>query len=311
MSTSPFVVVGESLVDIVVAQQGEVSEAVGGSPMNVAVGLARLDVRSLLVTRVGDDERGLRVAEHVRASGAELSPSSVVPGSKTSTATARLDHENAARYEFDLTWELAHQELPDTPGLHIGSLGAALAPGREAVLDLVRQANDRDIFVSYDPNIRPAFLGDERRAWLNVVSLAASSQLVKVSDEDLRLLRPDAALDDLARELLAGERTELVIVTRGGEGSTGFGEGYHVSVAAPRVEVVDTVGAGDSFMAATLAILADWALLDRGPGTLAALGDLRVATLLAGAMSAAAITCARRGANPPRRPELPPTWPVS
>ena len=311
MSTSPFVVAGESLVDIVVTPEGARSHEVGGSPMNVAVGLARLDAPSLLVTRIGDDEHGRWVAEHVRSSGAALSESSVVPGSRTSTATARLDHDNAARYDFDLTWELASQQLPDASGLHVGSLGTFLQPGREAVLDLVRQANERDTFVSYDPNIRPAFLVDPRQAWRDVVSLAAASELVKVSDEDLHLLRPGAAVDDLARELLAGDRTELVIVTRGGDGAIGFGEGYDVTVTAPPVQVVDTVGAGDSFMAATLAILADWELLDRGRGTLSALGDRRVRTLLAGAMSAAAVTCSKRGANPPRRSELPPTWPAA
>jgi len=310
VNISPIVVVGESLVDIVVTQDGARSHEVGGSPMNVAVGLSRLDVPSLLVTRIGDDEHGRSVAEHVRSSGARLSSSSVVPGSSTSTATARLDHENAAHYEFDLTWELAAQELPAESALHVGSLGTFLQPGREAVLDLVRQANERDTFVSYDPNIRPAFLKDPQQAWRDVVSLAAASQLVKLSDEDLHLLRPDAPVDKVARELLTGERTELVIVTRGAEGAMGFGEGYDVGVKAPPVQVVDTVGAGDSFMAAALAILADWELLDLGPGTLSALGDLRVRTLLAGAIAAASVTCSRRGANSPTRSELPPIWPA-
>lgn len=311
MSTAPLVVVGESLVDVVVAQDGTESHAVGGSPTNVAVGLARLDVRCLLLTSIGDDEHGRWVAEHVASSGAELSASSVVPGGRTSTATARLDRDNAASYDFDLTWELASQQLPDASALHVGSLGASLQPGREAVHDLVRQAVESDTFVSYDPNVRPAFLVDPGQAWSDVVALAASSRLVKVSDEDLRLLRPGAAVEDLARELLAGEVTELVVLTRGGAGAMAFGEGYDVTVPAPPVRVVDTVGAGDSFMAAALTILMDWELLDRGPGTLSVLAERRVRTLLGGAMSAAGVTCSRRGANPPTRSELPPTWPAS
>ena len=81
MSKLPFVVVGEALVDIVVPQEGETSHAVGGSPMNVAVGLARLDIPSLLITRIGDDEHGRWIADHVRSSGADLAPTSVVAAS--------------------------------------------------------------------------------------------------------------------------------------------------------------------------------------------------------------------------------------
>ncbi|HET6625134.1 MAG TPA: carbohydrate kinase [Nocardioidaceae bacterium] len=308
---APFVVVGESLVDIVVAQDATETHAVGGSPMNVAVGLARLDVPSLLVTQVGDDEHGRWVASHVAESGAVLSGSSVVAGSRTSTATARLDHANAAGYDFDLVWGLPAQQLPEALGLHVGSLGTVLAPGRDAVLDLVDQATARELFVSYDPNVRPAFLTDPAAMWDDVVALAARCRLVKLSDEDLALLRPDEPLEAVAARLLAGAETELVLVTRGDAGAAAFGEGFSVERATPPVTVVDTVGAGDSFMAATLAILADWDLLLPGQGRLAAIGERRVRTLLGGAMAAAAVTCSRRGANPPTRSELPPTWPAS
>ena len=307
----PLVVVGESLVDIVLTPDGETSEAVGGSPMNVAVGLARLGVPTLLITRIGADERGRKVAEHVRSAGVDLRVSSVRADTVTSTATARLGADNAASYDFDLTWDLRHHELPAATGLHVGSLGAFLRPGRASVLDLARQASEQEMFVSYDPNMRPAFVEDKAAAWSDVAELASLSRLVKVSDEDLRLLRPDEPVADLARELLAAEETELVIVTRGGEGSLAFSEGFDVEVATPPVDVLDTVGAGDSFMAATLAILSEWELLAPGAGHLAALDEDRVRTILGGAMTAAAVTCSRRGANPPTRRELPPTWPAS
>jgi fructokinase len=311
MSRSAFVVVGEALVDIVVAQDGSESHAVGGSPMNVAVGLSRLGVPCLLVTRIGDDENGHAVAEHVRASGVDLLPSSVAPGTRTSTATARLDHAQAAAYDFELAWDLAPQQLPDAAGLHVGSLGTVLSPGRDAVLEMVDQAAGSELFVSYDPNIRPAFLTDPAQAWTDVVSLAASSRLVKLSDEDARLLRPADPPETVAAELLTGEGTELVLLTRGGAGAVAFGEGFSVEEPTPPVDVVDTVGAGDSFMAATLAILDDWDLLQPGRGRLAALSDRRLRTLLRGAMAAAAVTCSRRGANPPTRQELPSAWPAS
>lgn len=309
MSRSPIVVVGEALVDVVVPPEGEPAAAVGGSPLNVAVGLARLEVPTLLVTRVGDDDRGGWVVDHVRASGAWVSDSSVVPGTRTSTATARLGEGGAASYEFDLVWDLAHHSLPEAAALHVGSLGTTLAPGRESVVDLVRQAEERELFVSYDPNIRPAFLADPAATWRDVTELAARCRLVKVSDEDLEALRPGVPADDLARELLRGA-TELVVVTRGADGASAFVPGFSVHEPACPTEVVDTVGAGDSFMAGLLAVLDEWEVPADGPGALDALDEDHVRLLLRGALTVAAVTCSRRGANPPTRQELPTTWPL-
>jgi fructokinase len=310
MTRAPVVVAGEALVDIVVPVEGSPSSAVGGSPLNVAVGLARLDVPSLLVTRIGDDEHGRWISEHVRGSGAQMSDSSVVPGSVTSTATAHLDDEHAARYEFELVWDLKDHELPEARALHVGSLGAVLPPGRDTVLDLVRQAGERDLFVSYDPNVRPAFVTDAATTWRDVVEVASYCRLVKLSDEDLAALRPESAIADVARELLDGGATELVVVTHGAAGATAYGSLFQVHREAPPVDLVDTVGAGDSFMAGLLAILDDWDVPQDGPGALDALDEDRVALLLRGATTVAAVTCSRRGADPPTRRELPPTWPV-
>ncbi|MGZ4428300.1 MAG: PfkB family carbohydrate kinase [Nocardioidaceae bacterium] len=311
MPHRPFVVVGESLVDIVVPAGGESVHAPGGSPMNVAVGLSRLDVPTLLVTEVGDDEHGKQVVEHLRASGVTLSESSVRPGQRTSTATAHLDHTNAAAYAFDLTWDLPAQTLPgDVLGLHVGSLGTTIEPGRRSVVDLVRQASEDEVFVSFDFNVRPAFLGDVDEAWRDVLEIAGGATLVKMSDEDLEALQPGRTVEEVARDLLASSSTELVIVTFGPRGATAFTDTVRVHVDAPVVEVTDTVGAGDSFMAAVLAVLVDWDLTTDGPGALSALDEDRVSLLLSAAATAAATTCARRGANPPTRRELPPTWPI-
>ncbi|MGZ4466082.1 MAG: PfkB family carbohydrate kinase [Nocardioides sp.] len=308
MSGGHFVVVGESLVDIVVPVEGPEVTAPGGSPLNVAVGLARLEVPTLLVTRVGDDEHGRLVVDHATGSDVRLAEGVIDVDLRTSTATARLDASHAATYDFDLTWELAPLRLPDdATGIHVGSLGAALRPGRHAVLDLLAQAEDR--FVSYDPNVRPAFVEDPDAAWADLLAVAALARLVKCSEEDLEALRPGVAEADLAQELLAGGATELVVVTHGSAGATAYRDHDQIRVAAPATEVVDTVGAGDSFMSALLAIVSDWGLLDAGEGSLDALDEPRVQLLLHGAVTAAAVTVARRGANPPTRRELPPTWP--
>jgi len=311
-SPSSFVVAGESLVDIMFpADGGEEEEAVGGACLNVAVGLARLDVPTTLITRIGEDRLGSMVLEHLRDSKVMVPEDSVVAGGTTSTATAHLDAQHAATYEFDLHWELPAQGLvPDTLGLHVGSLGATLQPGRASVLDLVAQAVEAGTFVSYDPNIRPFFLEDPDTAWLEVLELARGARLVKLSDEDLELLRPGGKAEQVCRELLAGDATELVVLTRGAEGAIAFAEGSAMEVPAPPTDVVDTVGAGDSFMASMLALLCDWGVVSGGTGALAALDDDRVGLLVRAAARAAAVTCSRRGANPPTRQELPPTWPA-
>jgi fructokinase len=310
--TSSFMVAGEALVDIVVpADGGPRHDAVGGSCLNVAVGLARLDVPTTLVTRIGDDELGRLVLEHVRSSDVVLAPGSVLPDGATSTATAHLDEHHAATYDFEIEWDLPTPGLPDDVlGVHVGSLGTTLEPGKQAVMELVERAGQAEVFVSYDPNIRPFFLDDAQAAWRDVLAIGSGARLVKLSDEDLRLLRSDAPEEEVCRELLAGRHTELVVLTRGGEGATAYTEGATVRVPAPRVDVVDTVGAGDSFMAAMLAMLSDWDVMSGGEGALRALDDSRVELLVRGAATAAAVTCSRRGANPPTRRELPPTWPA-
>lgn len=295
---APFVVVGEALVDVVVPPEGETTHAPGGSPMNVAVGLSRLGVPALLVTELGDDAHGELVAEHLRSSDVELAPGSVRSAHRTSTATARLAADGAASYEFDLTWELAAAALPEAlTGLHVGSLGTALAPGRDAVIALLDEAAGRDVLVTYDPNVRAGLLP----SWHDVAEVAADVDVVKMSDEDIELLRPEESVQAVAREVLDNGRTRLVVVTRGGAGALGFTAQGSAEVAAPRTTVVDTVGAGDSFMAALIAVLLDW-------GTPPELSSARLRTLLESAAHAAAVTVSRRGANPPTRAELPAGW---
>jgi fructokinase len=294
-------VAGEALVDVVLPTSGEPERAPGGSPLNVAVGLARLGIDTLLVTALGDDEDGRLVEAHVRGSGVRLHPQAVAAGRRTSTATARLDRTGAATYDFDLRWELAPVELPeDTDALHVGSLGVLLRPGREVVLGVVAQAAEQGALVSYDPNARPTLTPDAERAWRDVQEVAASADLVKTSDEDLAFLAPGVRPDEVARLLLAG-RTRLFVVTRGGGGALAFSRESTLEVPSGRVPVVDTVGAGDSFMAALVAVALEHGLEN--------LHERRLAAYLTAAHQVGAITVSRRGADPPRRDELPVGWP--
>lgn len=297
MTLPPFVVVGEALVDIVNPVAGPVRQSPGGSPLNVAVGLSRLDVPTLLLTELGDDEHGRAVADHVHASGVLLHEASVVPGSPTSTATATLDESGAATYSFDLHWTLEHDELPEARALHVGSLGASLRPGREAVLRLLDGAVGRGIPVSFDPNARPALTPDAAQAWRDAKEVAARADLVKMSDEDLAFLRPDADARTVADELLAAG-TRVVVLTHGGGGAVGYTSDGAVEVSSRRTPVADTVGAGDSFMAALLAV----SVAHEHP-------EQQLEAWLSAAHQAAAVTVSRPGADPPWRRELPEGWP--
>ncbi|HET7385461.1 MAG TPA: carbohydrate kinase [Nocardioidaceae bacterium] len=294
-----FLVVGESLVDVVTRPDGSVSRAVGGSPLNVAVGLARLGVPTRLVTRIGDDPDGAMVDAHLQASGVEVAGGR---SPRTSTAVARLDADGSANYDFELTWDLPGQPAPrDVLGLHVGSLGTVLDPGRKAVLDLL--AERPDCLVGYDPNARPAFVDDPDSAWRVALEVASYTRLVKLSDEDARLLAPGLADREVAEALLEAG-SDLVVLTRGAEGAEAFTAGQQVQVPGVPVEVADTVGAGDSFTAALLAVLVGW-----GVAHPAGLDADRLVRLTHAAATVAAVTCGRPGADPPWRSELPEQWP--
>ncbi len=301
------VVVGESLIDIVMSGPRP-TEHVGGGPLNIAVGLARLDQSPLLITQTGSDDYADLIFEHLHRNQVQVVASPTTTG-RTNTAKAFLDDNGVAEYEFDLEWTLPHQELPRCDVLHVGSLGTALDPGRVSVIDLVDQAWGRDVVVSFDPNLRSQFLESREQAWQDIETIGERSTVIKMSADDVELVHPGADPGDIARTLLTGQRTELVVITHGADGATGYTQTLEVHADAPAVKLVDTVGAGDSFMSAMLAILMEKDALtsygDGLPDTEAGLHEV-----LAGAAQAAAITCSRPGADPPRLKDLPKRWPA-
>lgn len=303
------VVVGESLVDLTTTPDGREVESVGGSPLNVAVALGRLEVPALLVTEVGTDARAEQVLRYVHDSEIELvtTPS---PSGRTATAVVTWD-EDEPSYALDLTWDLPHSELPHCDAVHVGSLATVLEPGRDSVLDLVEQAWALDVFVSYDPNVRAGHLTehDHDQAWGDIESLAGRANLVKLSEADIEMLHPGADPDSIAGSLLTGDRTELVILTRGAGGATAFVDGLRVDVAGIEVEVVDTVGAGDAFMAAVLAVLLESDAFGNYAGGLPHEQE-SLERLLTAAVEVAGLSCARPGAGSPRRAELRSGWPA-
>ena len=270
-------VVGEALVDIVRRADGTVAEVPGGSPANVAVALARLGVDVELLTALGDDPHGRLVRQHVEQAGATVT---AAPLARTAVAEATLDGTGAASYEFDIAWELGDLRPATTPDwLHVGSLGTVLQPGAEQVAALV--SSYRGVCpISFDPNCRPLLTPEPDLA--AVEGLVAQCDVVKLSDVDAAFLLPDLSLEEVLRRWRAlGPR--LVVVTRGASGALALTDEL-VEVPVPDgPPVVDTVGAGDTFMAGLIAT--------RG-------ASLQLAA------AAARVTVSRVGADPPWQHEL-------
>ncbi|QJU55540.1 carbohydrate kinase [Herbiconiux sp. KACC 21604] len=310
--TTTLLAIGESLVDVVEHpdDRGTV-EHPGGSPLNIAFGAARLGLPSTLLTEIGSDARGRAIVDHLATAGVTLDPSSL-RDEPTSSATAVLQADGSARYVFDLRWSLPEgEDLPPASIVHTGSIAAFLEPGGAQIVERLRAATAATVadppVVTFDPNMRPSIITDHPAALARFTEIAGLATLVKLSDEDAEWLYPDAASLDEAIDSILALGPALVVVTRGGEGAVLATAAERVPVPGRPVEVVDTIGAGDSFMSALIVQLAR--MLDAGTSparlrdgsafdapALAALGDF--------AARCAAITVSRAGANPPTTADL-------
>lgn len=301
--TARILIAGEALTDIVVDADGGRREHPGGSPLNVAVALARLGHDAHLLTAIGDDARGDAIRAHLDESGVQLTPASVRPG-RTSTAEAVLNAHGAATYTFDLIWDPDTAGLPEAPdAVHTSSIAAVLEPGASTLSALLRSARGSST-ISYDPNARPTLMGAPEDVRARIEENIGLSDVVKASDEDVAWLYGTEDVEDVAaswRDL----GPSLTVLTRGGDGAVAFSDSGRVQVAPVQVEVVDTVGAGDTFSAGILDALAAKGLLgaDRRE-MLAAIPSDDLATVLRRAAALSAITVSRAGANPPWSHEL-------
>lgn len=256
----PVLCLGEALIDVVIRDDSR-EEHVGGSLLNVAVGVAALGHDADICAWWGRDDRGARLAEWVTAAGV-----SIVPGSdcaaRTPVATALLDNDGRATYEFDLTWDVPPlHDLHRYGHLHTGSIAATLEPGGSAVVDAVRRIRG-SATISYDPNIRPALMHTPEEVRDRIGELVGLSDLVKVSDEDLAWLYPGEPVDTIMRRWTESGPA-MVVVTRGPWGADVLlaSDPDILHVDPTTVELADTVGAGDSFMAGLIAGLLDAGLL--------------------------------------------------
>ena len=300
-------VIGEALIDEVVSDTAPRRSHPGGSPLNVAVGVARLGRPVQFVGRYGSDAYGVLIAEHLKSNSVlSAQPADDRP---TSVATAVLDPAGGARYTFDLEWDLPGladalpRLLQGTTLLHTGSIATMLSPGAHEVLAAVERAHPQAT-ITFDPNCRPTIITDVSYAREQAEKFVRLADVVKASDEDLAWLYPDEPVEDSARRWLE-MGPAIVVVTRGSKGPWAVAAAGTCEVPAVTVTVADSVGAGDSFMSALIA-----GLMDRDYGGAARRPELRrigvgdLEALLAYAARAAAITVSRPGADPPYRSEL-------
>jgi len=285
-------VVGEALIDIVETAEQRV-EHVGGSPANVALGLGRRGIPVTLLTHLAPDARGRRIVKHLEHSGVRVAAESMTARA-TSTALARIGADGQATYEFHLDWGAVRppEDLAPTV-VHTGSVGAFLEPGAESVRELLRTTTAREI--TFDPNIRPALVGSHGSAFGAFEQTARLATVVKMSDEDAEWLYPGVPVDDVIRRVLElGPR--LVAITLGAKGAIVANADHLVRNAGESVDAVDTIGAGDTFMASLIA-----AVFEGGSHRLRRDALERIGR---DATRAAAITVARAGADLPWTHEL-------
>jgi len=303
-----FLVCGEALFDVFMTGRSgpaiDFQARLGGSPYNVAVGLARLGAQVGFLGGISTDVLGREIAAALAREGVNLRYVAH-KAERTTLSLVALNETGVPAYTFygegNADRALTAADLPvaleGVTALHFGSYSLVRDPAAAALLALARRESGRRL-ISLDPNVRPTVAPDLDLWRARLADWVALAGMVKVSAEDLELLypaEPPAAV--AARWLTLGPA--LVIVTNGGEGATAFTARHTVAVAAPRVPVADTVGAGDSFQAALLYKTAGWTTSDLADLTPAALH-----AVLTFAVAAGAIACTRPGADLPRLADI-------
>jgi fructokinase len=290
-------VCGEVLIDVL-----PTGLVVGGGPANTAKALSRLGHAVDFVGGLSTDAYGQMARKELERDGVGLGLSleSVKP---TCTATVHLDNAGRATYTFVIdgtaTFDFLQSWLPDPERLkpsvlHIGTLATVVEPGATVLFDWAVKCAEFAPIV-FDPNVRPSFLADREKYCQAVEKWVGISSVVKLSDDDIAWLYPDETMDEVAHHWLEGE-TSLVVVTQGAEGIIGYTQGASEEVEGVRVDVVDTVGAGDTVGA----ILVEGVVHH----SVAGLVGQTLNTVLHRAAVAAGITVSRAGAQPPRMHEL-------
>jgi fructokinase len=294
-------VIGEVLIDLI-PDADQYLAVVGGGPANTAKALAKLGVKTHFIDGISNDEYG-QMAKTELLSANVLLDYAQYSNKPTCTAKVTLSSSGSATYEFVIegtaTFDFSDQWLPNPQRLkpsllHIGTLATVIEPGA-SVLSKWAQNVAHVAPIVFDPNIRPAVLGNRDQYVKKVEKWVKISSVIKVSNEDLNWLYPGKSIDEIVKNWLE-VGVELVVVTLGDKGITAYRENEEISVDAVKVVVADTVGAGDTVGA----VLVE-AIVNNGLDNLT--GEV-LKTMLNRAVKAAAITVSRTGANPPSKEEI-------
>jgi len=298
---------GEALIDLIPdpERDGRYDAVLGGSPFNVAIGLARLGGPTSFISRLSADANGENLAAALVAEGVDLSLVARDPRPSPLAFVMRGTAQTGSRYSFyldgtcyDGEWPFPAQWPASGRHLHVGSFASVERHGAR-VAEAMRQAVIQAT-VSFDPNIRPFVTPDREGVLQRVESEVAVADIVKASEEDLAWLYPGRGLEDTLKAW-ATQGPQFCIATLGSEGALVYLGAERLEIGPRRVAVVDTVGAGDSFMSSLLFAMNRDGALGRGAAKptrdkLAAWADF--------AARASAITCTRKGSNPPTLAEV-------
>ena len=283
-------------MDLIPIPGGERVPMVGGGPANTAKAVARLGYSTYFVGGISSDEYGKAIDEELSRSGVDLSLA-YRGDESTALAIATIDNNGLAKYEFELegtasfAFDKSWLPLGEPQVLHVGSVATLIEPG---ATELLKWVSSKSMPVIFDPNVRPSIQSNKDIYRTSVERWIGIATIVKLSEDDLSFLYEEKSDDVISSWLLRG--VSIVVVTRAENGLRAYSKGSVIEVPAVQVNLVDSVGAGDTIGA----VLVEGVLVH---GIAGMVGDT-LKSVLERAAKAAAITCSRAGANPPSREEL-------
>lgn len=308
---SNILVIGEALIDVVHTPDGQKQNIVGGSPANTAVALARLGVNTFMKSRTSTDDYGVIIRQYLENENVDLSLG--VIGKEPSTIiNAFIQNDKSAKYEANLIgasdfgWTDDELKFSDNnfSFVHLGSLTSYVEPGASEVEKwFAKLRKDSNLLLSFDPNIRHPLDGQKSEEVRNRAKrLCAISHIVKASNEDFEWIFETNNFKDCAKNLI-DNGTAIVIITSGKNGAWVItSDKNEIEIPAQNIQVIDTIGAGDTFSAAFLAQLTNQDVITLQK--LKTLEKTALEVMLNNCAHAAGITCSRLGANPPFRSEV-------